>query len=165
MTTQQPASDYGVPTITTPQTAEHFDYYSSSLDVYLRSEQTGGQFFASRSTGRPGDAPPFHVHTREDEIWIINSGEFRFWIGGDSLDSAETYDVGPGAMVYGPRNVAHTFQALSESGDVTIFWSPGGSQSYFLNVPSSDEREDFEHPERLTAIGVQVLDRAPVDGR
>lgn len=157
-------ADFGVPTITTVENAEHVPYYSTALDVYLRAEQTGGQYFASRSTVRPADAPPFHRHTREDEIWIINSGRFRFWIGGEKLDEAEITDVGPGAIVYGPRGVAHTFQSLDPEGDVTIFWSPGASQSYFLNVPESDEREDFEHPERLQEIGVIVLDRSPIDG-
>lgn len=165
MSSTEKTSDHGVPVITTPEEAEHFSYYATALDVYLRSEQTGGQFFASRSTVRPADAPPLHRHTREDEIWIINEGRFRFWVGGETLESCETKDVGPGSIIYGPRGVPHTFQVLDETGDVTIFWSPGASQSYFLNVEASDKREDFEHPERLAAIGVEVLDRAPVDGR
>lgn len=158
-------TDYGVPVITTVENAEHVPYYGTALDVYLRAEQTGGQFFASRSTVGPEDAPPFHLHTREDEIWIINAGRFRFWIGGETLADAEVTDVGPGAIVYGPRGVAHTFQSLDPEGDVTIFWSPGASQSYFLNVPASDEREDFEHLDRLEAVGVKVLDRSPVNGK
>ncbi|MBV2363324.1 cupin domain-containing protein [Streptomonospora nanhaiensis] len=156
---------YGVPVVALPDEVESQGYYNTELEVILRGEQTGGRFFMIRQRAmRPEDAPPFHLHTREDEIWLVNSGRFRFWIGGESLATATTYDVGPGAVVYGPRDVAHSFQPLDGAGDVTILWGPADSQSYFLSVGEAEEREDFEHLDRLEAIGVRVLDRAPVDG-
>lgn len=155
---------YGLPVVSR-RGEQKYDYYTTDLSVLLRAEQTGGQFFMSRSEHlTPEDAPPFHRHTREDEIWIIHNGEFRFWIGGDSLATSTVHDVGPGDVVYGPRGVAHTFQSLTDHGDTTILWSPGASQTYFLNVEKTDKREDFDHLDRLEEIGVEVLDRAPVNG-
>ncbi|WP_457134091.1 cupin domain-containing protein [Mycobacteroides abscessus] len=157
--------DFGEPVVGHLSQATKYDYYATDLNVLLRAEQTGGKFFMNRTQDvKPEDAPPFHRHTREEEIWIIHEGTFRFWIGGTSLATATVYDVGPGDVVFGPRGVAHTFQSLTDHGDCTIIWSPGASQSYFLNVEKTDERKDFEHLERLEAIGVEVLDRAPVNG-
>ncbi|MBB4933181.1 mannose-6-phosphate isomerase-like protein (cupin superfamily) [Lipingzhangella halophila] len=158
-------SPFGIPVVSLPDEVEHYGYYNTDLEVILRAETTGGQHFMTRQrTMRAEDAPPFHLHTREDEIWIINSGQFRFWIGGESLATATTYDIGPGGVVYGPRNVAHSFQSLDGAGDVTILWNPAAGQSYFLGVGAAEAREDFEHLERLETIGVRVLDRAPVNG-
>lgn len=158
-------SPFGVPVVSLPDEAERHGYYATNFDVILKAEETGGQYFMIRQrTMRPEDAPPFHVHTREDEIWVVNRGTFRFWIGGESLATATTYDVGPGGVIYGPRDVAHTFQVLGDTGDVTVLLTPAESQDYFLGVGEAEEREDFDHLDRLEAIGVHVLDRAPVNG-
>ncbi|PRX97933.1 cupin domain-containing protein [Allonocardiopsis opalescens] len=156
---------FGSPVVSLPDGVARHGYYNTEFDVILRAELTGNQYFMIRQREIPPEAaPPFHVHTREDEIWIVNSGTFRFWIGGESLATAAVHDVGPGGVVYGPRDVPHTFQSLDGAGDVTVLWSPADSQDYFLSVGEADEREDFDHPERLEAIGVRILDRAPVNG-
>jgi len=67
--------------------------------------------------------------------------------------------------VYGPRNVPHTFQSIDGLGDVTLLWSPGQSQDYFLNVGEIETREDLDHVEELERVGIFVIDRAPVDGK
>ncbi|MDA0563153.1 cupin domain-containing protein [Streptomonospora sp. S1-112] len=158
-------SPFGVPIVVRPDEVERHDYYATGFDVILRAEATGGRYFMIRERDmKPEDAPPFHLHTREDEVWIVNSGRFRFWIGGDSLATAAVHDVGPGAVVYGPRDVAHSFQPLDGTGDVTILLSPADSQGYFLGVGAAEEREDFANLDRLAAVGVRVLDRAPVNG-
>lgn len=164
MTHADPIED--VPVVSVPGQVQEIEYYMSRQEVLLRSEGTGGKYLAMRVREMPPElAPPFHVHTREDEIWIVHGGLFRFWIGGESLDTAEVRDVGPGGVVYSPRNVAHTFQSIDGLGDVTILWSPGRVQDYFLNVGEIDVREDLDHVEELEKVGVHVLDRAPVDGR
>ncbi|MFC7331012.1 cupin domain-containing protein [Marinactinospora rubrisoli] len=156
---------FGGPVVSLPDKVERYGYYNTEFEVFLRSELTGGQYFMIRQRRmRAEDAPPFHLHTREDEIWIVNSGRFRFWIGGESLATATTYDVGPGGVVYGPRNVPHTFQSIDGAGDVSLLWNPAAAQSYFLGVGEAETREDFEHLDRLEAVGVRVLDRAPVNG-
>lgn len=159
-------SDFGQPVIARNAEIPDSDYYSIKQKVLLRTEQTGGRFFVCRYENlTPADAPPFHRHSREEEVWMIHGGEFRFWIGGTSLATATTHDVGPGDVVFGPRGIAHTFQSLTDHGDCTIIWSPGASQDYFLNVGKAASREDSEHLDSYDAIGVEVLDRAPVNGQ
>ncbi|MFY0406386.1 cupin domain-containing protein [Solicola sp. PLA-1-18] len=162
----QDRSPQDVAVVALPGRNDTVGYYQSPLEVLLRGEVTGGKFLMTRQQGMPAElAPPFHVHTREDEIWIVDRGTFRFWLGGTSLDTAEVRDVGPGGVVYGPRDLPHTFQSLDGPGDVTILWSPAQSQEYFLSVGDGDRREDSEHAEALARVGVFILDRAPVDGR
>lgn len=158
------AAPFGVPVVTRLEDIQRYGYYTAELGVVLRAETTGGQYFMIRQTLNPEDAPPLHVHTREDEIWIVNSGRFRFWIGGESLATADVHDVGPGAVVYGPRDIAHSFQSLDGTGDMSILWNPAQVQSYFLGTGAAEERKDFERPDRLEDAGVYVLDRAPVNG-
>lgn len=156
---------YGRPVVTLPDAAEHHGYYAHGFETLLGSEATANQYFMARVRGlRAEGAPPFHVHTREDEIWIVNSGLFRFWLGGESLATATVHDVGPGGVVYGPRGLAHTFQSIDGAGDVTVLWNPGGIQDYFTSVGEAEAREDFDNQAQLESYGMHVLDRAPVDG-
>ncbi|WP_224392158.1 cupin domain-containing protein [Pseudonocardia sp. ICBG1293] len=164
MTQHDTTTTHGVPVISRPGERELVRYYGTELAVALRSVQTGGQFYLHVAELTAADAPPLHVHTREDEIWVVESGTFRFWIGGTSLDTAGTHDVGPGSIVYGPRGVAHTFQVLDPVGRVAVLVSPPRSEDYFLGVGPAEGREDFDHLDRLEDFGIHVLDRAPVDG-
>ena len=162
---QPETDDYGMPTITRLEDAQVVDYYANTFSVMLRAEQTAGKFFMTRSQHFiPIDSPPFHRHTLDDELWIIHSGQFRFWIGGTSLETADVHDVSPGTVVYGPRFVPHTFQVLGDEGDVSVLWTPSVGENYYLHVPKTEKREDFLHPEGLASMGVEIVDRAPVDG-
>ncbi len=44
---------------------------------------------------------------------MILSGRVRFWTGSASLAECDVRDAEPGAYVYGPRLVPHTFQAIT----------------------------------------------------
>jgi hypothetical protein len=100
----------------------------------------------------------------DDELWRIHSGQFRFWIGGSSLETAAVHDVGPGTVVYGPRFVPHTFQLLGGEVDVSVLWTPSVGENYYFHVPKTEKREDVLHPEGLASMGVEIVDRAPIDG-
>lgn len=164
--TDMPAQDLGGAVVSLPDEVRKVEYYDITMDILLDGAGTDGKFFMYRERNLlPEDAPPFHVHTREDEVWIVNGGRFRFWLGGDSLDTAVVRDVGPGGVVFGPRNVAHTFQALGEPGDVTILYNSSQIEGYFTGVGKTDARDDSDHVDDLERAGMSVLDRAPVDGK
>jgi mannose-6-phosphate isomerase-like protein (cupin superfamily) len=74
------------------------------ITTMLSSADCGEQFFVFHSETQPGGGPPPHVHTREDEVFLILEGEFEFLVG-DTIVSA-----GPGDTVFGPRDVPHTFK-------------------------------------------------------
>ncbi len=58
------------------QSLEHSVWYNGSLMTFLATgEETQGQFALIEAVGRKGNAPPPHIHRREDEIFYVLEGE------------------------------------------------------------------------------------------
>jgi mannose-6-phosphate isomerase-like protein (cupin superfamily) len=102
-----------------------YRYYDSVQEQVVSNSETQGVVTVLRLTMRQADAPPLHTHSREDESWVVLSGRVRFWVGSDSLDKCEIHDAGPGAYVFGPRLVPHTFQPLTTTAEVLVTTTPG----------------------------------------
>jgi mannose-6-phosphate isomerase-like protein (cupin superfamily) len=90
--------------------------------------ETGGQFWAVEGLANDQMAVPLHYHTREDEFWFVLDGEIRFYTG------TKTSDAGPGAFVYIPRGVPHTFQILSETARWFGVGTPAGLDDWFFET-------------------------------
>jgi quercetin dioxygenase-like cupin family protein len=54
-----------------------------------------------------GDSPPLHVHTHDDELFHVLSGELLLEVGGEELVLAE------GETALAPAGVAHTYRVES----------------------------------------------------
>ena len=72
--------------------------------IKATAAETGGGAGLFEGHVPPGEGPPLHVHRREDEIFHIVEGRFRIWCGD------RTWDVEPGAVVFLPKGVPHTFR-------------------------------------------------------
>src|ERR1700750_1354103 len=80
-------------------------WYSDSLcESFIPNEATGGKLSVFQATMPEGFSPPRHIHTREDEVFVVLEGEAWFYV------DAERHLAGPGASVYMPRGVPHTFR-------------------------------------------------------
>lgn len=77
---------------------------------------------------------PSHVHTREDEIWYVVEGELTFKIG-NQLRSA-----GPGSVVFGPRNMMHSYRISKAPAKYLLMLTPAGIDLLFLEVDSISKR-------------------------
>jgi quercetin dioxygenase-like cupin family protein len=66
-----------------------------------------------------GHGSPLHVHRNEDEWFLVTEGELTFWVGG------QTIVAGPGAFVFGPRDVPHTFSVTSDEARFLLGTQPG----------------------------------------
>ena len=72
-------------------------------------ETTNGAFGMIEHWEMPlGFASPYHTHHREDEGFYVLEGRVAFVCGGEWLEA------GSGAFVYGPRDIAHGFNAIGE---------------------------------------------------
>ncbi|MGY1615471.1 cupin domain-containing protein [Geodermatophilus sp. SYSU D00691] len=94
----------------------------------------------------PGSGPATHSHLREDELWYVLEGTFRFRAG-DAMLRAST-----GGMAFGPRGTPHSFQNIGDApGRLLVVTTPSGLERFFeqsaelLPVPVD--------PERLAAVG------------
>ena len=96
----------------------------SRMEVLLDSPATEGQLFLARSKLRAGDAAPVHLHTNEDEMFLLLSGRGVFWFGD------EEFEAGEGAVVYLPRNVPHGYHFVTDV-DLLTFCTPAGIEAFF----------------------------------
>lgn len=90
--------------------------------------ETNGQFWALEGLADRQMAVPLHAHSREDEFWYILEGEIRFTIGDEILTG------GPGTFAYIPRNVAHSFQIISETAHWFGVGTPAGLDQWFFET-------------------------------
>jgi len=108
------------------QSLDHSVWYNGSLLTFLAtSEDTQGQFALIEIAGRRGNAPPPHIHHREDEVFYLLEGELTVSVG-DRIIKAT-----PGTMVFLPRNVQHSFTIDSEQGRMLVLLTPAGFEGWF----------------------------------
>ncbi|GAA4523312.1 cupin domain-containing protein [Amycolatopsis samaneae] len=138
-----------------------YRYYHFSHEQVVSTAETNGAVSVVRITMRKEDAPPLHRHSREDESWVVLSGRVRFWVGAESLDECEVHDAEPGAYIYSPRFVSHTFQPLTTTAEVLVINNPGAIEGYFQSVGASDTRDDTAHAALLAEYGIELLDSPP----
>jgi mannose-6-phosphate isomerase-like protein (cupin superfamily) len=124
-------------------------------------EDTNGAYSLFELESNPGGGPPPHVHRNEDEIFCVLEGEHEILIGG------RTIRAGRGSVVYGPRNVPHTYKNVgSTPGRILGFVAPGGLEKFFEEV--GEETKEASSPpfgreeiERLLAAapryGIEML--------
>ncbi len=97
------------------------------LQLLLDSEATEGNVMLARQSLRAGDATPIHLHTREDEMFVLLSGRGVFWYGDDELLAEE------GSVIYLPRNVAHGYHCLTDM-DLLTLCTPAGLETFFRSA-------------------------------
>ncbi|NEA34336.1 cupin domain-containing protein [Streptomyces sp. SID13031] len=74
----------------------------------------------------PKQGPARHTHLREDELWYVIEGDFRFKAG-DAMLHAST-----GGMAFGPRGVPHAFQNVGDTpGRLLVVSTPSGLERFF----------------------------------
>jgi len=95
------------------------------LELLLDGARTEGQVTVVRSHLGPGSASPLHVHRREDEIFVVLTGEGLVWVG------EERHDVGPGSAMFLPRNVPHAYRFTSTEVDFLTICTPSGMEDFF----------------------------------
>jgi quercetin dioxygenase-like cupin family protein len=115
------------------QSLDHSVWYNGSLMTFLATgEDTQGQFALIEAVVRNGNAPPQHIHRREDEIFYVLEGELAVSVGDRTTKAV------PGTMVFLPRNVPHSFTVESEQVRMFILITPSGFEGWFkeLSVPA-----------------------------
>ena len=96
-----------------------------SLVIKAAADQTGGKFAAVEFFGPRGFGSPIHIHSDDDEFFVVLEGEVRFRLGDEDVD------VGPRSFVYGPSGIAHGFTMNSDTARVLLFFGPAGVEEFF----------------------------------
>jgi uncharacterized protein YjlB len=72
-----------------------------------------------------GEAPPYHQHTREDEVFMLIKGTALVW-----YDDQE-HEVGEGGVVFLPKGVPHGYRITSKKADLLMINTPAGIEGMF----------------------------------
>ena len=118
-------------------------WFNGGLGVFkATADQTEGRFVVMELLAPKGFAAPLHIHRNEDEFFVVLSGEVRVQHGDTVTEAAG------GSLVYGPRNVAHSFHVDSAEARLLLFFGPAGVEGFFreggkaarsLGLPPADE--------------------------
>ena len=96
------------------------------LTFKARAAQTGGSLTAFENIIAPGDGPPLHTHSDEDESWYVLAGHLRFRLGEELRQAPQ------GTFVFVPRGIAHTFQNVAdEPARILVMFTPSGMEGFF----------------------------------
>jgi mannose-6-phosphate isomerase-like protein (cupin superfamily) len=110
------------------------------FEFLVPSQATDGQLAVFRSTMPAAFSPPRHIHTREDEVFLIEAGELLFDLDGQLLVA------GAGTAVYVPRGVPHTFRVASDVARVLGIMTPGTFEGLFRTLGVAATHRSLPEP-------------------
>lgn len=138
-------------------------FFADLAKIRLGGRQSAGALAVVEMVGPPGDAPPLHVHRREDEGFHVLEGELTLHIGG------EVVRCPAGSCGWAPRDVPHIYVVTS---DRPARWlamtTPAGFEDFVAEVsraaPAATLPPPPEEPPDIAAVaaiaaahGVELL--------
>ena len=134
--------------LNTQGTGKSVEFGSGSrAEIAVGGPESGGDYAVVRYHVKPGDEPPLHSHSREDEMVFVVDGEITAIVGDTQVD------VGPGAFAALPRGIPHTIRVKGDSATLLLTLVPAGLERFF--VPASEEDSD------PVKFGIEVYDQPP----
>jgi quercetin dioxygenase-like cupin family protein len=125
---------------------------------------TGNTHFAFEAFEPPGGGPPLHIHTREEEFFLVLEGEITFYIGG------QVTRVGAGGSAFVPRGTPHCFKNTSDrAARLLILFTPGDIEGFFeygAALPDGTAPSEELMLQRLVQLapqfGIEVVGASPL---
>lgn len=97
-----------------------------TVTIKAHTRNTNGAMTVLEFLNEPKDGPALHIHLREDELWWVLEGEYRFKAG-DAI-----FQVSQGGMAFGPRGTPHAFQNVGDTpGRLLVITTPSGLERFF----------------------------------
>jgi quercetin dioxygenase-like cupin family protein len=126
-------------------------HLGSLVEILLDGPRTGGALALVETLGPAGMQAPPHVHSREDETFLVVEGTVSFTVGG------ATSDAGPGTVVHLPRGVPHAFRVVSPTARLQNLIAPAGFEDFFRQLSEPAPRRAIPP----AGAGMAGLDRLP----
>ncbi|WP_291418013.1 quercetin 2,3-dioxygenase [Actinophytocola sp.] len=121
------------------QDGEHVWFLDTRMTVKAGGDQTGGAFTLLEWAPQ-GFGPPRHIHEAEDEAFYILDGELV-------VDCGERRSVaGPGAFVFLPRGIPHSFVVSAGPVRGLQITSPAGFERFITEVGRPAEHLGLPEP-------------------
>ncbi|MFI0419150.1 cupin domain-containing protein [Spongiactinospora sp. 9N601] len=115
-----------IPYLAQPERQQKLEWLEGGVfSVLLDASATDGRLTVGRFDVPKDEAPPFHMHTREDEVFLLIKGTALLWVGDEEMELSE------GGIVYLPRNIPHGYRITSDRADLLMIATPGGIEGMF----------------------------------
>jgi quercetin dioxygenase-like cupin family protein len=96
-----------------------------ALAILLDAASTNGQLMVGRFDVSEGEAPPYHKHTREDEVFLLIKGTALVWVDDQESELSE------GGIVFLPKDIPHAYRITSKKADLLMINTPAGIEGMF----------------------------------
>jgi quercetin dioxygenase-like cupin family protein len=96
-----------------------------TLALLLDGKATDGQLMMGRFDVSRGEAPPYHKHLHEDEVFMLIKGTALVW-----YDDQE-YELAEGGVVFLPKGMPHAYRITSATADLLMINTPAGIEGMF----------------------------------
>jgi quercetin dioxygenase-like cupin family protein len=163
-----PTPPVAEPTVALPGDGELRWYRDRLVDLRLTGARTGDRISVAEVDMPAGSDTPLHRQSYDDETLYVLEGSLTVHLDG------EEQTVGPGAIVFIPRETPHALRA-DEPTKLIVFGIPAGQERYFraLSVPAPARElppppTAEPHPAAAIALqqtaflnGVEILGDAP----
>ena len=116
------------------------------LAILLDGKATDGQLIVGRFDVSKGEAPPYHTHTREDEVFMLIKGTALLWYDDQEMELSE------GGIVSCPRTFRTAYRITSDTADLLMINTPAGIEGM------------FRHAGRDRAPHVRKASKSPLSG-
>jgi len=103
--------------------------FGLNMNVLLSGHESNDTTSVILATHRPGEGPPLHFHSSQDECFFILEGEYELTVAG------EIRRAGAGTLAFMPRNTIHGFKNIGTRDARMLDWSlPAGQDRFFRTV-------------------------------
>jgi mannose-6-phosphate isomerase-like protein (cupin superfamily) len=100
--------------------------FGGSVTIKAHTRNTNGSLTVLEFVHPPKAGPALHTHFREDEVWYVLEGNYRFKVG------EAMFRVSEGGMAFGPRGAPHGFQNIGDTpGRLLVIATPSGVERFF----------------------------------
>ena len=126
-----------------------------TLAILLDGAATDGQLMVGRFDVSEGEAPPYHRHTHEDEVFMLIEGTALVWVDDQEMELAE------GGIVFLPKMIPHAYRITSKRADLLMINTPAGIEGMFRHAGrdrSTARPDGFEISPALLAEASEMYD-------
>lgn len=132
-----------LPKCVPPDGGRRVNVMGNELRVVLSGADTGGTMELVELIAAPGVGIPPHVHTCEEETFLILEGEVEFFVDG------KTTVLGPGTTLFGPRDVPHGYKVVGDRPCRMVFTvTPATMEPMFDELAAIDPPD----PEKIGSV-------------
>jgi quercetin dioxygenase-like cupin family protein len=115
-----------------PSPVSHLSVMGTSVQNLVTGPQSQGKLALSLvGVPKQGMGVPSHTHDREDEYFHVLRGRVLLIVGG-----IET-TLGPGQSATGPRQVVHSWEALTDDVQMLVGVTPAGLDAMFVDIDAA----------------------------